>query len=542
MATEPAGQIRTPNVQETLNNLGQNRRLVMIGASVVTVFIALVIIVFVWSRGASKGGQIDLVKGIDQGRAFEIISKLKSDDLEANLSDSEFPGKVNVSVFEKEFDKAAITLARSDLLQEDGFNLFDKSDWAASDYDKRIKMARAVNGDLSRIVSRMYGIKWATVRVNIPEPQLFSQFQAATTATVQVELPEEEVHLSRAQVRSIINLLVGYVPNLQNSNVSIIDTNGKTYSAVETEQIAASELIEESERVNKMVQNRIEEYLGPLLGTGNFIVRVSSEISRRKIEESATTFEKGVVGQEQIGDERVGGQGGPDAVGPPIPGADGGKSYSRSNRVTQQYPSFKQKTVTTPPGRVTKISVAVAINRDLLPGISTKQLREGIAAITSPATTINDVKITVAEFASSKIAPAGSGVQAPIVMPDIRGFFSKLVSNFSKMPRWASITIIVIGLLVVLGSLKKPAPIRTEAAKTVSQINQAMQKQQFQRPEAQIPAQVGPMQEQTLGLTAQKPDLSGILTGFKEAATEKPDVLASRLQIWLEEGTTAARM
>src|SRR3989338_2054073 len=277
MATEQT-QLRTPNVQDTLNNLGQNKRLVMVGAVVLTILITIFIIGFAWTRSANKGNEIDLVKSIDQGRAFEIVSKLKATDLEAKIADSEFPGKVNVQVYQKDFDGAALTLARSDLLQEDGFNLFDKSDWAASDYDKRIKMMRAVNGDLSRIVSRMTGIKWSTVRVNIPEPQLFNQYQAQTTATVQIELPEEDSKLSRSQVRSVINLLVGYVPNLQKNNISIIDTNGVTYSAVETDEIAASELLEESEKVNKIIQKRIEEYLVPLLGSGNYIVRVSSEI------------------------------------------------------------------------------------------------------------------------------------------------------------------------------------------------------------------------------------------------------------------------
>src|SRR3990167_81791 len=306
MATEQT-QLRTPNVQDTLNNLGQNKRLVMVGAVVLTILITIFIIGFAWTRSTNKGNEIDLVKSIDQGRAFEIVSKLKATEIDAKITDSELPGKVNVKVYQKDFDKAAISLSRSDLLQEDGFNLFDKSDWAASDYDKRIKMMRAVNGDLSRIISRMTGIKWATVRVNIPEPQLFSQYQAPTTATVQIELPDENLKLARAQVRSIINLLVGYVPNLQKNNISVIDTNGETYSSVETEEVAASELVEESERVNKIIQKRIEEYLQPLLGYNGYIVRVSSEISRRKIEESATTFADGVVGQEQIGDERLGG-------------------------------------------------------------------------------------------------------------------------------------------------------------------------------------------------------------------------------------------
>ena len=534
MATQP-GQIKTPNMQDTLANLGQNRRMVLVGAGVITVVIALIIIAFVWTRGTSKGGEIELVKRIDQDRAFEVISKLRSEDIEGKLSDSDLPGKVNVTVFQKDFDKAALAISKSDLLQEDGFNLFDKSDWAASDYDKRIKMMRAVNGDLSRIVSRMSGIKWATVRVNIPEPQLFSQYQAQTTATVQAELKEDSARLTRTQVKSVINLLIGYVPNLQKNNISIIDTNGQTYSSVETEELAASEILEETEKVNKIIQKRIEEYLEPLLGYNNYIVRVSSEISRKKIEESTTTFGKGAIGQEQIGDERLGGPGAEDtSVGPALPGVDGSKGYTRLNKVTQNYPSYKQKNVTTPPGRIAKISVAVAINRGLPAGISLKQLREGIAAITSPTTIVEDVRLTVAEFASNvpkqKIKKPSFVVPT---LPDVGSFFSNMVEFFKKLPLWASISISILGLIIVLNSFRRPQAVPQQS--TVSQINQRMQKQ-LQKPEEQITA------ERVPEIPQKEPDFTGILTGLKEAAVEKPEFLAGKLQIWLEEGTAAGRV
>ncbi|OGI10087.1 MAG: flagellar M-ring protein FliF [Candidatus Melainabacteria bacterium RIFCSPLOWO2_02_FULL_35_15] len=536
MATEQT-QLNPQNVQNAMANLGQNKRMVLIGAGVIIVILTLIIVIFAWTHSQDKGTQIELVKKIDQGRAFEIISKLKLSNIEGRISDSDLPGKVNVQVFQKDFDGAALTLARSDLLQEDGFNLFDKSDWAASDYDKRIKMMRAVNGDLSRIISRMTGIKWATVRVNIPEPQLFSQYQAPTTATVQIELPDENLKLARAQVRSIINLLVGYVPNLQKNNISVIDTNGETYSSVETEEVAASELVEESEKVNKIIQKRIEEYLQPLLGYNGYIVRVSSEISRRKIEESATTFADGVVGQEQIGDERLGGAASDGhTIGPAVPGLEGNKNYARTNRVTQRYPSFKQKTISTPPGRISKITVAVALNSDLLPKISVKQLREGIAAITSPATTVDDIKITVAEFATGK-PPSAKPVKS-FAMPSFADYLNQVINFFKGMPRWAGIAIAVIGFLMVINSFRGAVRPPESPTSTVSQINQSMQKQ-FQKPEGQISQtpEASPAE-----LTAQQPDLTGILTGLKEAAIEKPEFLASKLQIWLEEGSQAGRI
>lgn len=545
MATEQA-QLRTPNVQDTINNLGQNKRMVILGAGVVMVVLTLAIVFFAYSNSTNKGLSVALVKAIEQDRAFEIVSKLKNSDIDADIAENELPGKVNVNVYQKDFDKAALALSRSDLLQNDGFNLFDKSDWAASDYDKRIKMMRAVNGDLSRIISRMSGIKWSTVRVNVPEPQLFTQYQAPTTATVQVELTDPDTKLTRAQVKSVINLLVGYVPNLQKNNISVIDTNGQTYSSVENDEVAASDLLEETEKVNKIIQRRIEEYLQPLIGYNNFIVRVSSEISRKKIEESATTFAEGAVGQEQIGDERLGAPpAGLPAETEAGPGASGDSmSYTRTNRVTQRYPSFKQKTISTPAGRISNITVAVAINSGIPAGISLKQIREGVAAITSPSTTVDDVKITIAEFAngqSTKLAPIKSKSTT-----DLSSTIGQAVGFFKGLPRWASIALAIFGILIVLSSFGKKSSYPQES--TISQINQGMQRQQFQqpmeqfqRPEMQIPGGIQQpqfiAQEQPQAQRAQEPDFTGIISGLKEAAEEKPEFLANKLQVWLEEGS-----
>ena len=545
MATEQT-QLGRQNVQDTLANLGQNKRLVLTGAVFITVIITIIILVFAWTKGTSKGGQVDLVKRIDQARAFEIIAKLKSNSIDSMIIDSDLPGKVNIQVFDKEFDNAAITLSRSDLLQEDGFNLFDKSDWAASDYDKRVKMSRATNGDLSRIVSRVSGIKWATVRINVPEPQLFSQFEAPTTATVQVETIEKEGRISRSHVKSIINLLVGYVPNLQKSNISIIDTNGQTYSAVDTEEVAASEILEETERVSKTVQKRIEEYLEPILGSSNFIVRVSADITRKRVQENSTTFANGVVGQEQQGNEILGGTGATDlAAGPAVPGADAGKGYSRSNSVIQRYPSFKQKSVSVPPGDISKITVAVAVNGGLPPTVSLKQLKEGIAAVTSPSTTTDDVKLTIAEFAGSSAQKAKAIKRAPANTIDTGNLFSQIstffkniydqIANIAKgLPLWANITIGIVGLLIILNSIGKmmrPPQVQAPSQSTISQINQRAQQQR------QLQGTAAPIQEPAKIESQEKVDLAGILSGLQEAAVQKPEALANKLEIWLEEGS-----
>lgn len=535
------------NVQQKIANMGQNKKMVLVGAVVLTIIMTLVIVVTTYTRGKSLGAQIDLVKGIDQARAFEIVSKLNTQEIKSKIVESESPGKVNIQVFDKQFDEAAIALSRSDLLQDEGFNLFDKSDWAASDYDKRIKKTRAINGDLSRIISRVQGVKWATVRINIPEPQLFQEYETPTTATVQVEL--EDGTLSKKYVQSIVNLLVGYVPNLNKDNISIVDTSGATYSAVENEEsVATSELLEENEKVNKIIQQRIEEYLTPLLGSNNFIVRVSSEISREKVEKTATTFSEGVIGQEQIGNEQFAGNNGASA-GPPAPNAADGKGYSRTNRATTRYPSYETRNVKTPAGNITNIAVAVAINRGVPASVSITQLQEGIAAITSPTTKSSDVKVTIAEFAkggSYRTAKNGTGKEVGSVFNQTGSFMSQISSMFSNLPIWAKIIVGIVSFILVMNILGgfarigQPAPQQS----TISQINQSKPKQQFQQ---EIPKELpGGFAQDPIGeITAQptrqaRPDISGIANELEQAAVQKPEFLANRLQLWLEEGSPSS--
>ena len=202
------------------------------------------------------------------------------------------------------------------------------------------------------------------------------------------------------------------------------------------------------------------------------------------------------------------------------------------NKVAQNYPSFKQKNVSTPPGGISKISVAIAINRSLPAGVSMKQLREGIAAITSPNSTVDDIRITVAEFARAVPQKAKALGKPLVATPDLTNIFNKVFSFLKGLPLWANITIAILGFIILLNSLKRPAVVPQPS--TVSQINQSRQNQ-FQKPPDQIAAE----KEAAPVSPAKGPDISNILSGLKEAASERPEYLASKLQIWLEEGIPA---
>mgnify|MGYP002514230746 CR=1 FL=1 len=91
--------------------------------------------------------------------------------------------------------------------QNVGLEVFDKGDFTSTKEDKRIRLARAMNGELARLIKRIDGIENASVFISIPEQTMFSSTQKPVTATVQIDIPSGE-RLDNFKVKAIINLRV----------------------------------------------------------------------------------------------------------------------------------------------------------------------------------------------------------------------------------------------------------------------------------------------------------------------------------------------
>lgn len=507
----------------------------------------------------NRGDLVPLVQEIDQARAFEIVAKLKSVNIDAKVGQGERPGDYVVQVYEKAIESSYLILARTNLLQNDDYGLFDESDWAASDYDKRIKLNRAINGDLSRIISRMQGLKSATVRVNIPEQQIFSELQTATTATVQVELMNDADELSKSQVKSIVNLLRGYVPNLEKDKISIVDTQGKNYSSFKEEDEAGDDFIDELERTNKLIKSRVAKYLDVVLGAGAYEVSVSAAISREKVETQETIYKDGAVGARQVDSEKLDAGSRGDVSGP---GAANSKNYQSESVNETLLPSFEQKSTTYLPGRVTKVTVALAVDKSVPTIISLEQLRESVAAIIGPQASAEDIKLTVVDLGlDQSIQPVAQA--KPGFMASVGTFFHGGV--WSAIMKIFTIIAIILGLLLVaiislnflsaaankeyvadvnpgLGNEfeeiinDEPGADYGEAAALEQQeaLLREMMGESFvenEMPRSQPSSYSAPQTQET----EEQMQFDNLLNNFQSVANKKPEILAKKIQTWLED-------
>jgi flagellar biosynthesis/type III secretory pathway M-ring protein FliF/YscJ len=106
--------------------------------------------------------------------------------------------------------------------QNVGLEVFDKGDFTSTKEDKRIRLVRAMNGELARLIKRIDGIENASVFISIPEQSMFSSMQKPVTATVQLTVAVGQT-LNMGTIKAVSNLLLGSVSGLTSENISITD-------------------------------------------------------------------------------------------------------------------------------------------------------------------------------------------------------------------------------------------------------------------------------------------------------------------------------
>ncbi len=406
----------------------------IIGAIVVVLAIVVMVVIISAGNGATSAEKAKLVseKPIQEdltllttdniGKAIEIQALLAKIGITASRS---LDGTKSSIVLKKgtynqsQRDAALLEIVKSGLMDQNvGLEIFDKGDFTSTKDDKRIRLARAINGELARLIRKMDGIDNASVFISIPEQTMFSSMQKPVTATVQLTTKISGEKLPPLKIKAITNLLLGSVAGLTADNISITDTSGNVYSSIIG---AEDEMLQKVEENDKYMQQKVNAQLDRLIGKGNFVVTVSTSLKQSPVEKSSIIYDpkqKASVSEqtfvEGLGDESVDnsrGSGTANAVSVYLPNglvAPGSanqasasaqnRNYSRRARETQYGVSKTQINEYMKPGVIEEISVAVTLEKNALPSDTTvEELKELIARAASPKVNPENVTIALSE-------------------------------------------------------------------------------------------------------------------------------------------------
>jgi flagellar M-ring protein FliF len=476
----------------------QNQRMMMIvGGGLVAIIVVSLMVMQPWSAKQEDIGakvlseeQLKLTTVDSMGKAIEIQALLAREGLRMDLKDGD-GGKVEIKFAKEanlnERDRAIITLVQSGLMDRNiGLESFDKGDLTASREEKRIKLVRAQQGEISRLIRKIKPIQDASVSLSIPEPTIFKSEMKPMSASVQVTIPNGD-RLDRDKVRSIINLMVGSIQGLDAQHVALSDTNGNTYNSVLD---VGTEMHDKLEEQDQYMKQKVSAQLDKLVGAGHYVVTVSTLMRQTTKETMVQSYdpEQSAVVSKQSFVEKLNANGGKNGIatgGPTsamlprgiesttVTQQSGGnqRGYTR-NGVEVSYANGKTQYVETSlPGMIEDISVAVTIDKNNMPNMSMEALQQLVARSASPKVDPNTVTIALTDFekpaafglsTSKNGVSTGSGSKTGGSGDNNSGFEALFGGENGEQDYswvlWPVASVVVVFLLLTFMSLFKSTP------------------------------------------------------------------------------------
>ncbi|MCX7905441.1 MAG: flagellar basal-body MS-ring/collar protein FliF [Elusimicrobiales bacterium] len=232
---------------------------------VITIFITIALTAGFYILSFSQ--MEPLYYNLSEEDAAKIVEKLKEMSIKYELRNN---GKT-ILVDSSKVLETRLMLASQGLpsKSETGFELFDKTKLGLSGFVERINYRRALEGELSRTISSINGIKFAKVHIALPEPDIFTTKTKAASASIIIHL-SNGFNLSESQIKGIVNLVAGAVEGLNPQNISITDGNGRLIKSNGEDNTEFNSDIKKS--IEKNIEEKVKIALEKIAGSNNFVV------------------------------------------------------------------------------------------------------------------------------------------------------------------------------------------------------------------------------------------------------------------------------
>jgi flagellar M-ring protein FliF len=352
--------------------------------SVGVILLVAVVSLAVFVITSSRPSYVTVFSNLNEQDASAIVTKLKQSKVPYETAD----GGKTIKVPRDQADDVRLSVAAAGLPASGavGYEIFDKTNFSTTDFNNKVNLQRALEGELDRTISRLDGVQSATVHLVMPEQALFQQQQQPTTASVALQL-KSGVTLTNDQTKAITKLVSSSVEGLKPENVTVVDQNGTvltdllagTNSPQAVQQVTQQQLKMQHD-LEQQMQTDLQSMLDRVLGPGQSVVKVTAPLDWDQFQSTSELFSPGnrpaiVRSQRQItenfqgsGTPPIGGVPGTESNVPTYQGAiaaGGPSQYSKTDN-TQNFEISKsieqlQKT----PGAIKRLTVAAMVNTPL---------------------------------------------------------------------------------------------------------------------------------------------------------------------------------
>ncbi len=348
--------------------------------------VALGIAIVSWSQ---TPGYNLLYGALTTQGAAEVIAALDAVNIPYRLDEKSGAMLVpSGKVHEARLKLAAQGLPRSTSM---GFEILEKEQgFGTSQFIERARYQRALEVELARTIGNLNHVQNARVHLAVPKQSVFVRNRKKPSASILAHLYSGRT-LKEEQVAAITHLVAASVPNMEASDVKVVDHKGRMLTAPEQsrEALLSRGQFDYTRRVEADFVKRIEDILAPVVGEEGVRAQVAADMDFTHTEQTRETYNPDLpaLRSEQIIEEQglgTGAAGIPGALSNQPPGVatapeqaragdSGGATKPETNsgrrRATRNYELDKTISHTVMPAvSVRRLSVAVVVDDHLVPG------------------------------------------------------------------------------------------------------------------------------------------------------------------------------
>ncbi|HLI34670.1 MAG TPA: flagellar basal-body MS-ring/collar protein FliF [Terriglobia bacterium] len=256
------------------------KQLYLLIASAIAVLGSLWLFVSLLGRGDYKA----LYTGLSPEDVQSITQRLAAENVPFQLSSD----RKTLSVPAGKLDKVRLELAAQGLPVSGrvGFELFDKPDWAGSDFYEKVNYQRALEGELERTIEQLSDVESARVHLALPHESLFTEQERPAKASVLVKLRGDR--LSEQSFRAITYLTASAVDGLKPENVTVVDANGYTPITYRDENQPWSAA---GGKLETQLEQKINQMLAPIVGIDHVRSSVTVDFDTASSDTTQETYD-----------------------------------------------------------------------------------------------------------------------------------------------------------------------------------------------------------------------------------------------------------
>jgi flagellar M-ring protein FliF len=341
-----------------------------------------------WSESRNYRPLFSNLSAEDAGR---ITGRLREGGVKFKLSEA----GDTVYIPSEKVAETRLTLAAEGLPKTGriGYELFDKTNLAATDFQERVNFHRAIEGELERSVMFLEEVEAARVHVTFAKDSVFVESRQPAKASVLLTLRQGR-ELALQSVSAIAHLAASAVEGLEPQAVSIMDTEGRLLSKPRRrprpgEPEPDDAQLEFRAKFERELLAKVDATLEPLLGLDHFRASVSTDIDFSSGEHSEESFDpsRSVMASQQRSEDVSGtvtASGVPGAASNlPRPTSKPGESGRNVSRRTENITYQSTRTVRRmliPQGSVKRVSLSVVVDH----GIKTEGAGETAKRVLEP--------------------------------------------------------------------------------------------------------------------------------------------------------------